>query len=352
MVVALVNWNRQSVLAPFLARCRTLAATPLVLFDIGVSRGIDRLWSTFGDDLRVWGFDPLVREIERLTGLGLPHHTYEAAFVGFPPYRARRSAGAGGPAETRHDQSYLRTSAVWALEVLNMDWTRETDNSGAEVVLTDRVVAIDRYCAEAGIKTIDYLKIDTDGSDYEVLLGAERMLTDGILGVQVEVQFHGAVDREANLFSTIDLFLRERGFSLFDLDLWRYSRAALPRPFVYDNIPAQTRRGQLAWGEALYLRDLGDPDHERKWPEVAVQAATPGQILKLAALFDLFNLQDCAVELLLKYRDAIDASGLAVAGELIAALIPPVAGQPVSHAQFLEHCKKLVQERRFKDIPM
>jgi hypothetical protein len=233
-----------------------------------------------------------------------------------------------------------------------MDWTRETDNSGAEVVLTDRVVAIDRYCAEAGIKTIDYLKIDTDGSDYEVLLGAERMLTDGILGVQVEVQFHGAVDREANLFSTIDLFLRERGFSLFDLDLWRYSRAALPRPFVYDNIPAQTRRGQLAWGEALYLRDLGDPDHERKWPEVAVQAATPGQILKLAALFDLFNLQDCAVELLLKYRDAIDASGLAVAGELIAALIPPVAGQPVSHAQFLEHCKKLVQERRFKDIPM
>jgi len=103
-----------------------------------------------------------------------------------------------------------------------MDLTRDVYNDRAEVALTDRVVWIDQYCATARIADIDYLKIDTDGNDYEVLLGSEQMLnTGGIPGVQVEAQFHGAVDREANLFSTIDLFLREHGFSLFDLDLWR-----------------------------------------------------------------------------------------------------------------------------------
>ena len=73
-----------------------------------------------------------------------------------------------------------------------------------------------------------------------------------MLGLGVEVQFHGPVSSEANLFSNVDRFLRGFGFGLFDLDVHRYSRGALPAEFVYD-LPAQTTTGQVLWGEAIYF---------------------------------------------------------------------------------------------------
>lgn len=124
----------------------------------------------------------------------------------------------------------------------------------------------------------------------------------------------------------------------------------MPRPSVYD-IPAQTLRGQVSWGEALYLRDLGDPEYGSKWPGFEV-TRQPSKLLKLAALFDLFNLQDCAVELLLQYAGVLEATSKVAVDEMLAAMVPRVAGHLVSHAQFLDHCRALVRERRYKDIPI
>jgi hypothetical protein len=141
---------------------------------------------------------------------------------------------------------------------------------------------------------VDFVKVDTDGHDIEVILGARNILAaGGVLGLRVEMQFHGSPHEYANTFSNIDRLLRERGFSLFDLDVYRYSRADLPAPFVYD-IPAQTTTGQVSWGEALYLRDLGSPTYEAMWN----YDVTRERVMKLAALFDLFDLPDCAAELL------------------------------------------------------
>jgi hypothetical protein len=348
--MTMMNANYSPTLAPYLGRRGALRTAPLLFFDVGVSGGVHPVWETFGEDLRVWGFDPLIHEIERLQALDRRGHTYECAFVGFLPYRARHAPADWWQLGARNNQPWARTTPPWALALLDMDWTSEVYNNRAEVALTDRVISIDQYCAEAGIADIDFLKIDTDGSDYEVLLGAEHMLSvGGLLGIQVEAQFHGAVDRDANLFSNIDLFLRARGFSLFDLDPWRYARAALPRPSVYD-IPAQTRRGQINWAEALYLRDLGDPYYEKKWAGLDAAAWGPTKVLKLAALFDLFNLQDCAVELLQKYAVSLEA--FVKADEMIAAMLPPVAGQPVTYDQFLEYCRELVRQKRYQDIPI
>ena|GEM_PF-5999246 len=82
---SMINLNYEAALAPYLVRRGALKSAPLVLVDVGVSAGIHRIWEKFEDDLRVWGFDPLVREIERLNALGLPGHTYECAFVGSRP---------------------------------------------------------------------------------------------------------------------------------------------------------------------------------------------------------------------------------------------------------------------------
>ncbi|CAN5721232.1 hypothetical protein BH10BAC3_BH10BAC3_33890 [soil metagenome] len=39
------------------------------------------------------------------------------------------------------------------------------------------VTTLDSYCAEKEIERIDFLKIDCEGFDYKVLLGAKELLT-------------------------------------------------------------------------------------------------------------------------------------------------------------------------------
>ncbi|MBA2462983.1 MAG: hypothetical protein H0V45_14670 [Actinobacteria bacterium] len=107
----------------------------------------------------------------------------------------------------------------------------------------------------------------------------------------------------------------------------RYSRAALPAPFVY-RAPYQTVRGQPIWGDALYLRDAGSPNYE------AVGAETPSalKLLKLASLFELFDLADCAAELLLRHRELVEE--WAGVDELLDLLTPPIDQTAVSYREY------------------
>jgi hypothetical protein len=170
------------------------------------------------------------------------------------------------------------------------------------VVLTDRHITLDDWAAQ-NQRSVDFLKIDTDGHDIAVLLGAERLLSEGeVLGVKIEAQFHGPIHPFANTFHNIDGFLRDHGFTLFDLNQRRYSRAALPDAF-FGSRPGRTRTGQLMWGDALYLRDLAPADYERMF---AFNVSSE-RVMKLACLFDLFDLPDCAAELLTSRADFLDA---------------------------------------------
>jgi hypothetical protein len=128
--------------------------------------------------------------------------------------------------------------------------------------MTERCLTLDDWAAQ-NQRSVDFVKIDTDGHDIAVLLGAERLLSEGgVLGVRIEAQFHGPLHPFANTFHNIDGILRNHGFTLFDLNQRRYSRAALPDAF-FASRPGRTRSGQLLWGDALYLRDLAPADYER-----------------------------------------------------------------------------------------
>lgn len=169
--MALTSYNRDPVLCRHLVERGAFAGTDFHFFDVGVSGGI-----------------------ERLNGLGLVTDTHEAAFVGCHDYHRRHTHAEWWTPEARSTQFFPRTTAQWAQDLLEMNWNRDVDNRGEELQLADRVVERDGYCVDQGIGRVDFIKIDTDGSDYEVLQGAHGLLRDGgILGLQVEAQFHGAV---------------------------------------------------------------------------------------------------------------------------------------------------------------
>lgn len=263
----------------------------LFVVDVGARGGMSKVWTVFGNRLRAVGFEPLVRDVESLNEQeARPGVRYEAAFVGCGEYDSLC------PAEARDIpfNPFARSSSVRAASCAGGRSGGDGPGAGADAAYTDRTVTLDGYFTPYDRERVDFLKVDTDGSDFAVLLGARELLRAGVLGLKVEVQFQGAAHPYANTFANIDHYLRGHGLTLYDLQLFRYSRSALPRPFT-SRLMASTVSGQVLSGHALYFRDLAHPGYERRHPF----AITPERVLKLAALFDVFDLPDCAAELLL-----------------------------------------------------
>ena len=262
----------------------------VTIVDVGVSGGLADYWRAFGGSLHASGFDPLVNAVRRLAASEQrPGVRYEAAYV------ECRNFDALFPADQRQVRvdPFPRVSAVRAQALLQMNFVADNQNAGDPLVWSDRHLTLDEYFPPA--TELDFLKVDTDGSDLQVLVGADRLLREGaFLGVLVEAQFQGWPHDYANTFANLDRWLRARGFALYDIDHHRYTRAALPGMFARDLI-AETRSGQLLWGDALYFRDLAHPAYAATWQ----YAITRRRLLTLAAFFDLFALPDCAAELLL-----------------------------------------------------
>lgn len=306
-----------------LTRQGAFSGKPVIIADVGASGGVARYWRAFGPDWRGYGFEPLVQECARLSGKADANVQYIPAFVTAPS--TQDSSGAK-PLIT--DLGYFRSSSVRAQELQRINYVRDVFNAGAEVQYANERLTLDGFFEQLG-EPPAFIKIDTDGHDFEVLQGAANLLESAsLLGVLVEAPFHGDLRGEhVNVFANIDRFLRARGLVLFDLTTWRYSRACLPSKFVYE-IPAQTERGQVLWGDALYFRDYGHPDAER----LLGKAPQDNDLLKLACLFEIFSLDDCAAELLEKYRARLgNALGVDAGLDLVT---PTVDGRRISYREF------------------
>jgi hypothetical protein len=92
----------------------------------------------------------------------------------------------------------------------------------------------------------DFIKLDVQGAELQVLHGAERTLRAATFGLEVEVEFAELYLGQPH-FSQVDDYLRGLGFTLFDLNRFWWKRCGGER--------TANRRGQLIFGEALYLKD-------------------------------------------------------------------------------------------------
>lgn len=67
-------------------------------------------------------------------------------------------------------------------------------------------VSLDDYCKDKKIERIDYLKIDTEGSEVDVLLGCSSLIKGSQIGI-IQVEYGGHYTRAAKSFQDIiDLF--------------------------------------------------------------------------------------------------------------------------------------------------
>ena len=311
---------------------------PFQLIDVGAAGGVAPGWRVFGERLAALAYEadaeevarlnkaetnPAVRYVAGFVGLapGDPlrarldgrhrHHNWVGGRLSFERIRTLRNARAAGHAPLPVDRHF--TEAVAGSRPLPPEDGYDTDyaatfrnaseSAAAEAARAGEPpwIVLADHVREAGFETADFLKIDVDGPDFEILRSCPDLLErPTLLGAALEVTYFGSHDANDNTFHNMDRLMREKGFDLFGLTVRNYASAALPSPFMDRHI-GHTFQGRPFQGDAIYLRDLASPF----WKETAA-AVSDDKLAKLAALFALFSLPDQAAELLIVHRDRMD----------------------------------------------
>ena len=293
------------------------------LLDIGCSGGIDPMWRAFEPRLRALGIDASETECRRLAGLERnPDVSYVAAFVGSAADKPiDLSAGPAAPLimKIRDRMSFMRTREIREGRLKNASTAEQFRHNAWELTgLADpgKPMVVPELLDQRGWSDLDYLKIDIDGADFEILQTFKgRFDTLGIIAVQLEVNFVGTEQPHEHTFHNTDRFLRAEGFDLFRLDVRNCSTRALPARYIWPT-PAETVSGRPFQGEAYYARDMLAPHRAEAGAKLSAE-----KIAKLAAVFSAWGVPDAAAELLLGR------------GEILAPLLDIDAGLDLLAAQ-------------------
>jgi len=307
-----------------------LREQPFSLVDVGASGGIAPYWRHFGNSLEAVGFDALCSEVERLNAAEQnPLVRYIASLVGYREMSSTDSEFDTDP--------HARTSNVRAWEILNCNYTNTYFDPTHDGRRASELIELDDFF-EPDFAGVDFIKVDTDGDDLAVLLGARKLLSGaGPLGLAVETPLVGRMSPYGNLFSNIDTYLRGLGYSVFGIEPRFHSRAALPKPFRWFQ-PADTHGGQARWADTVFFRDVCIPGYESRFQVFL----TPEKLLKLCCAFELFRLEDCAAEVLLKFRDRIQP--LVDVDRCLDLLTPPLPdGRSVCYREYMEFFERNVE---------
>lgn len=124
------------------------------------------------------------------------------------------------------------------------------------------VTTLDAWAKQAKVPAIDYMKLDTQGSELLILEGgADSIKNTRIL--EVEVEFNPLYEGQP-LFADVDTFLRKQGFVLWKFtNLIHYSPpeenqielGSFNACYSDKNEFSTLRGGQLFWADAHYVRE-------------------------------------------------------------------------------------------------
>ncbi len=307
------------------------------LLDIGCSGGIHPAWRVFEERLRAVGFDPNIEEVERLRAKeSLRGVSYEAAFVGVPDQHPLALDLGGRSLVQRTPWSRLSVARTLAIRE---EFLKQADNQALTSMNAWRrtrlaprePVFLPDYIASRKFDDLDFVKIDIDGGDFIVLQSLfESPAGSNILGLMLEVNFHGTDDPRDNTFHNMDRFMRRMGFDLFDLSVRYYSSGSLPLRYEYD-MAAQTLGGRPFQGDALYVRDLSGDEMSGHAKDLSDE-----KIAKAVAIFALSGHHDQAAELVVRFTDRLSRvlSPEAVL-EMLAKVAQKGSKPPLSYREYM-----------------
>jgi FkbM family methyltransferase len=204
--------------------------TALTLVDVGARGGIDKRWKPFYSELRVVAFEPDPVECGRLNKQSWP---YDIRFL------PNALGVQDGTSATLH---ITKRPGCSSLLKPNYDLCNQFEFGSNMEIVGQYPMTLSRLDSVCDVQP-DMLKVDTQGTELDILQGAGRLL-DRVMAVELEVEFVPQYEGQA-LFADIDAIMRSKGFMLRGLRRTSWRQRA-PSPHAYG--------GQLMHGDVLYLR--------------------------------------------------------------------------------------------------
>jgi FkbM family methyltransferase len=153
-------------------------------------------------------------------------HAFEATEASFDRLKANCAAAQCASVVFNHcavcDQNGTITFNVYDSE--HASWSsladRPLEKYGIDVkptqIVTVPAVTIDAYCADRGIATINLLKLDVEGAEYQAMLGAENMFTSKRIAC-CAFEFGQTTYDMGNTPSDLQQFLARVGYEIRNL---------------------------------------------------------------------------------------------------------------------------------------
>ncbi len=248
---------------------------PLTLIDVGASGGIQDVWKNARAHLRVVGFEPDSRAFKQLTQTADPQCT----FINTALYNKDGEV-------TFHLTKKQMCSSIFEP---NFSFLEQFPDADRHTIINSIPVAVRKLSKKLleseHITDADFLKVDTQGEDLFVLEGAQDVLDELIFGINIEAEFSPLYLKQP-LFSDIDIYLRSRGFQLFDMKRYYWKRKIAPE--------ASNTKGQLAFADVLYLKTYAALRDSLKNKNAEYQRS---KILKCISICQLYGKTDYGLHL-------------------------------------------------------
>jgi FkbM family methyltransferase len=185
---------------------------PLGFIDIGARGGIHELVEPVAEIVSVLGFEP--DRIECVRMLGISDLTSPWDHFHLIPIGLDEEAGTQKlyllEASTNHSilKPNLKFTHRYKMSKFNI-----LGNTEIEVETLDNILLNKKYEINSSFRA-EFIKLDTQGSEFEILKGATKVLKSECFVIVCEVSFC-EIYKDQKLFSEVEIFLRELGFTFY-----------------------------------------------------------------------------------------------------------------------------------------
>lgn len=226
-----------------------------VLVDVGVRDGVHPRWFPLEPMMEIYGFDP----IAEVSAPNERHHYFKMALGNY--------------------------DGECMLHVPENLYEVRVSCDGSHIA---PIAKLDTLWAKGMVPAADFIKIDCESYEPDVLMGAAGYLAaSNLLGADIESHFHVGPSLPYSHFAAINTILVERRLRLADL--------------AFEG----ARDADHPWNgtcNVLFSRHLVDERNAGRPGDIDL---SPGTILKTIAIFDVYGLVGPAIALTREFRDII-----------------------------------------------
>ena len=245
-----------------------LKDNPLVIVDVGASGGIHERWRKLGSNVKAILFEPDRNEFQKL----VETQSKNSVVI--------NSAVAEGSESVKfHLCKKQQVSSTYSPNKLVLDKYEDSDRFEIEKIITLEADSMNNLLLKENISEIDFMKIDTQGSELDIIKGASNFY-ENLVGLEVEVEFL-ELYRGQPLFSEVNSFIESKGFTLIDLKRYFWKRSSKKY---------SSNKGQLIFADALYLKEPEDI--------IALDGLNEEKIVRTIFIYMAYGYDDFAATLL------------------------------------------------------